>query len=68
MGGKMFYALKIGIRALLGATTAYYVLKATDKKSEEMIDKGGVINATLVGAGQTSLAAAAGMLAFWVVP
>jgi hypothetical protein len=68
MSDKLFNAIKFGVRVLMGTATAYYVMKATDKKTGELVDNGGLANAAAVGAGQGALAASAGFLAYWLVP
>lgn len=64
---KALNAIMIGYKLFAGVSAGYFVMKATDKKAEEMIEDGGIVNAFVVGAGQGALAMAAGAVVASVI-
>ena len=64
---KALNAIRIGYKLLVGVSVGYFVLKATDKKADELVEEGGMINAAAVGLGQSALAAVAGTVAYSVI-
>jgi len=60
-------AIRIGFKILAGVSAGYFVLKATDKKADELLDDGGMVNAFVIGAGQGALATVVGTLAYYTV-
>ena len=65
METKALSAVRIGIKLIAGISAGYFVHKAIDKKANEMLEDGGMVNAFVVGAGQSALSITAGTLAFW---
>jgi len=57
-------AIRIGFKILASVSAGYFVLKATDKKADELVHDGGILNAAVIGYGQGALAAAAGALIY----
>jgi hypothetical protein len=65
--GKVLNAVVIGYKLLAGVSVGYFVLKATDKKADELVEEGGMVNAAAVGLGQGALAAAAATVVYSVL-
>lgn len=59
-------AVTIGVKILTGVSTGYFVYKATEEKAKELAQKGNMLTAFTIGAGQTYLALMAGQIAFWI--
>lgn len=64
---KALNAIIIGYKLLAGVSVGYFVLKATDKKADELVEDGGIVNAAAVGLGQGALAAAAATVVYSVL-
>ena len=54
---KALNAIRIGAKLAAGITAGYFVLKATDKKADELVEDGGIVNAAVISAGRSALAA-----------
>ena len=61
---KALNAIRIGAKLAAGITAGYFVLKATDKKADELVEDGGIVNAAVIGAGRGALAAATGTVVY----
>ena len=59
-------AIQIGYRCVAGFAAGYFVFKATEKVRDDLCDDGGVVNATVIAYGQGTLAAAAGILTYYI--
>lgn len=64
--GKILKGLTIGMKVAAGISAGYFVLKATDKKANELVEEGNMLNAALIGAGQGALAVTAATLAYYL--
>ena len=64
---KTVKVIVIGYKLLAGIAAGYFVLKATDKKADELVDDGGMVNAAVIGVGQGALAVVAGTLTYYTV-
>lgn len=60
-------AVVIGYKLLAGVSAGYFVMKATEKKADDLVDDGGMVNAFVVGAGQAAISLATGALVYYVV-
>ena len=64
---KALNAIRIGAKLAAGITAGYFVLKATDKKADELVEDGGIVNAFVVGAGQAAISLATVALVYYVI-
>lgn len=64
---KAYNVFRFGFKILAGVSAGYFVLKATDKKANELVDEGGMMNAVAIGMGQGALASAAATLVYYTV-
>ena len=60
-------AVAIGVKIFAGVSTGYFVYKATEEKTRELVYEGNMLTAFTIGAGQTYLALMAGQIAFWIM-
>lgn len=60
-------AVRVGFKLWAGVSTGYFVYKITEEKARELAQKGNILNAFTIGAGQMGLSLIAGQLAFWTI-
>ena len=63
MKTKALSVIRVGVKLLTGFSAGYFVYRITEKKVDEMIKDGGLVNAAVVGVGQGALAVISGQLA-----
>ena len=61
---KALNAIRIGAKLAVGITAGYFVLKATDKKADELVEDGGIVNAAVICVGRSALAAVTGTVVY----
>jgi hypothetical protein len=58
---------KMVYQTILGGAAAYTTFKLLDKKADELVTEGGVINALAVGAGQQSISSTVGLIVAYTI-
>lgn len=64
---KALATIEIAYKLLAGVSAGYFVMKATEKKADDLLDDGGIANAFVIGAGQAAISLATGALVYYVV-
>ena len=55
--------IKMGLRVLTAIAVCYTTQQMLEKKADELLDNGGMLNAFTIGVGQMGLSITAGMVA-----
>lgn len=64
---KFAKVVLIGFKIFSGIAAGYFVYKAVNEKADELAQDGGMLNAFMIGAGETAVVTAAGALAYYMV-
>lgn len=67
MNTKALSAVMFGFKLLSGISAGYLMDRLMEKKVNELVDEGGMLNAAVVGAGQGAIDVAVGLLVYAVI-